>query len=126
MSRATTYILRAVLEDDPTVSRDIEIDRQQAVTGRVTDGAGKPVRGWVEYRPLAANANLKGKPLLAEPRWRQWAPGAQLDGDGRFILPVLPGPGVLLVRGDGDYLPVVRWKGKTYLLERNPALGSSK
>jgi pRiA4b ORF-3-like protein len=26
MSRVTTYILRAVLEDDPTVSRDIEID----------------------------------------------------------------------------------------------------
>ena len=32
MSRATTYILRAVLEDDPTVSRDIEIDSEKSLS----------------------------------------------------------------------------------------------
>jgi hypothetical protein len=32
MSRVTTYILRAVLEDDPTVSRDIEIDSEKSLS----------------------------------------------------------------------------------------------
>ncbi|WP_154678322.1 hypothetical protein [Microvirga massiliensis] len=32
MSRATTHILRAVLEDDPTVARDIEIDSEKSLS----------------------------------------------------------------------------------------------
>jgi hypothetical protein len=45
----------------------VEIERQRAVTGVVTDkDTGKPVRGWVEYRPLASNPALKDKPLLAD------------------------------------------------------------
>jgi RNA polymerase sigma factor (sigma-70 family) len=89
------------------VTHDIEVERQPAVTGRVTDAAtGKPVKGWVEYRPLAKNPNLKGNPLLAEPHfWSHHEPTAAADGDGRFMLPVLRGPGVLLVRAESEYLP---------------------
>ncbi len=88
------------------VTCDIQLERQPAVTGRVMDRAtGKPVPGWVEYRPLARNPNLKTHPLLAEPRWRTFPPTVSLDKDGRFMLPTLRGPGVLLVHADGGYLP---------------------
>jgi protocatechuate 3,4-dioxygenase beta subunit len=85
------------------VTADLELERRPALTGRVTDPAGKPVAGWVEYRPLSKNAALKSAPLLAEPRFRQHPPSARLDADGRFFLPALPGPGVLLVRAEGDF-----------------------
>jgi protocatechuate 3,4-dioxygenase beta subunit len=85
------------------VTADFELERRPAVTGRVTDPAGKPVNGWVEYRPLAKNPALKTAPLLAEPQFRQHVPSARLDADGRFFLPALPGPGVLLVRADGEF-----------------------
>jgi RNA polymerase sigma factor (sigma-70 family) len=86
---------------------DIQVQRQPAATGRVTDRAtAKPVQAWVEYRPLAVNPNLKGNPLLAEPRWPpNHPPSARTDGDGRFMLPVLRGPGVLLIQAEADYLP---------------------
>jgi hypothetical protein len=88
------------------VTFDISLERQPAVTGRVTDRAtGKPVRAWVEYRPLAENPSLKTNPFLAEPRWRNHPPAAGTDPEGRFMLPVLRGPGVLLVRAETDYLP---------------------
>ena len=88
------------------VTFDIQLDRQPAVSGRVTDRAtGKPVPGWVEYRPLARNSNLKTHPLLAEPRWQTFPPTVTIDKDGRFMLPALKGPGVLLVHADGSYLP---------------------
>ena len=87
------------------MTKDVEIDRQPEAAGRVTNSAGEPIHGWVEFRPLAANPNLKDKPLLAEPRWRQWAPSSGLDKDGRYSLPIIPGPGVLLVHAEGDYLP---------------------
>lgn len=40
---------------------------------------------------------------------------------GEPVLYPCPKAVALEVSGDGDYLPVVRWSGKTYLLERNPA-----
>src|SRR5262249_59316726 len=49
---------------------DIRLKRQRAVQGRVTERtSGKPVRGWVEYRPLADNPHLKDAPKLAEHRF---------------------------------------------------------
>jgi len=45
-------------------------------------------------------------------------PGAAL---GETVLFPCPEAVALEVNGNGDYLPVVRWAGKTYLIERNPA-----
>jgi RNA polymerase sigma factor (sigma-70 family) len=109
--RNTPYLATEVraAADQPgvePVTFDIALDRQPAVTGRVTDRAtGKPVQAWVEYRPLARNANLKTNPVLAEPKWGNHPPAAATDADGRFTLPVLRGPGVLLVESENDYLP---------------------
>jgi hypothetical protein len=41
---------------------------------------------------------------------------------GETVLFPCPEAVALEVNGEGDYLPVVRYAGKTYLLERNPAL----
>jgi RNA polymerase sigma factor (sigma-70 family) len=98
-----------VSADEPgitPVTFDIELSRQPTVRGRVTDRAtGKPVAAWVEYRPLARNPNLQANPLLAQPRFRSHPPSAGADRDGRWELAVLPGPGVLLIHAEGDYLP---------------------
>ena len=37
----------------------------------------------MEYRPLAKNPALASAPLLAEPRFRQHAPVARIEKDGR-------------------------------------------
>jgi RNA polymerase sigma factor (sigma-70 family) len=88
------------------VTLDVQLERSPAVTGRVIDRAtGKPVQAWIEYRPLAGNPNLKGDPILAEPRWGNHPPSAGTDKEGRFLLAVLRGPGVLLVHADSGYLP---------------------
>jgi RNA polymerase sigma factor (sigma-70 family) len=88
------------------VTLDVSLPRQPTVRGQVTDGAtGKPVAAWVEYRPLAGNPSLKANPKLAEPQWGNHPPGTRTDRDGRFSLPVLAGPGVLLVHAEGGYLP---------------------
>jgi len=41
---------------------------------------------------------------------------------GETVLFPCPEAVALEVDGSGDYLPVVRWAGKTYLIERNPAV----
>jgi RNA polymerase sigma factor (sigma-70 family) len=88
------------------VTADFALERQATVSGRVTDGAtGRPVMGYVEYRPLSKNPALASAPLLAEPRPFRNAPTARIEKGGRFRLAVLPGPGVLLVRAEGDYQP---------------------
>lgn len=46
------------------------------------------------------------------------APGAAI---GESVLYPCPEAVALEVNGAGDYLPVIRWAEKTYLLERNPA-----
>ena len=40
---------------------------------------------------------------------------------GEQVLFPCPEAVALEVSGEGDYVPVVRWASKTYLLERNPA-----
>ncbi len=98
-----------VVADQPgfePVAFDVELERRPAVRGRVTDRTtGKPVKAWVEYRPLAKNPNLAAHPTLAEPRLGNHPPTTSTDADGRFFLAVIPGPGVLLVRAEADYLP---------------------
>jgi RNA polymerase sigma factor (sigma-70 family) len=98
-----------VVADQPgfePVTCDIQLQRQPAVSGRVLDRAsGKPVRGWVEYRPLATNPNLKTHPDLAEPAWGKHPPTTTTDRDGHFTLPVIAGRGVLLIRADTGYPP---------------------
>jgi RNA polymerase sigma factor (sigma-70 family) len=88
------------------VAFDIHLERQAAVTGRVIAGkTGKPVQGHVEYRPLANNPNLGSHPLLAEGRWNYRPSPHSTDAQGHFLLPVLRGPGVLLVTAENVYLP---------------------
>jgi RNA polymerase sigma factor (sigma-70 family) len=82
----------------------IELDPACLVSGRIVDRAsGKPVQGWVEYRPFADNPELKRNPLLAESRWPPYRVESMLDGDGRYSLPALPGRGVLVARITGEY-----------------------
>lgn len=49
------------------------------------------------------------------------SPGAPI---GEVVSFPCPEAVALEVSGEGDYLPVVRWAGKTYLLERNPILAA--
>jgi RNA polymerase sigma factor (sigma-70 family) len=88
------------------VTFDIQLERRQVVTGRVFDRAnGAPVEAWIEYRPLAKNPNLKADSVLAQPAWGRHPPSTGSGRDGRFMLPALRGPGVLLVSTEGNYLP---------------------
>jgi hypothetical protein len=105
------------------VTFDFQFERQPAVTGRVIDRAtGKPIRGWVEYRPMAGNPSLKVHSFLAEPRWANHPPSTATDKDGRFLLPVLRGPGVLLVRAESDYLPAALEKADRVADATDPEL----
>jgi RNA polymerase sigma factor (sigma-70 family) len=88
------------------VTFDIQLERRQVVAGQVVDRAtGAPVEARIEYRPLAKNPNLKADSLLAQPAWGRHPPSTAAGRDGRFMLPVLRGPGVLLVSTEGNYLP---------------------
>lgn len=93
---------------DP-VACAFDLPRQRVVVGRVTDRAtGKPVAGAaVEYRPVTTNPNLKAAPDLENARWNSPSAAAYTDADGRFMVRTLPGPGVVLVRGENVYLPAV-------------------
>jgi protocatechuate 3,4-dioxygenase beta subunit len=110
------------------VTCDIELQRRRLVSGRVTDrGSGKPVAGWVEYRPLADNPNLKAAPFLAEPTWPPRGVLASLDKDGRFAIPTLPGRGVLVLRAEGSFRPAAvaeadRKAGANVLDAKDPEL----
>ncbi|MFO0807824.1 MAG: hypothetical protein U0746_04305 [Gemmataceae bacterium] len=89
-------------------THDIELARLPVAQGRVTDAAtGKPVAGWVEYRPLATNASLAANPIFAQPGNLFRGPTATLDATGRYSIPVLPGGGVLLVTAEGNYASAV-------------------
>ena len=80
----------AVVADKPNPG-----NAQMNYTGRVTDRVtGKPISGWIEYRPLADNPHADANPLRAP-----------LDQDGRFSIPAPAGTGVLIVKADGAFLP---------------------
>jgi hypothetical protein len=52
---------------------------------------------------------------------QSWVIRTDLAGSDEVVLFPCPQAVALEVDGDGDYLPVVRYGGSTYLLERNPA-----
>ncbi|HEX5447348.1 MAG TPA: M56 family metallopeptidase, partial [Pirellulales bacterium] len=83
-----------VVADTPgldAIVADIELARGIAATGRVTAGPdGQPNEATVEYYPLFGNKYVeRGR------RGNQAAASATCDADGRFTIPVLPGPGLL-------------------------------
>jgi protocatechuate 3,4-dioxygenase beta subunit len=79
---------------------DFELDRGVAVRGRLTDKVtGRPIRGHVEYIPLADN------PHLAENRELNLGQTLAIDfggtaEDGSFTVIALPGPGLLMADAD--------------------------
>jgi hypothetical protein len=90
----------------PLAAPDIELPRGIPFHGKVIDKAsGKPVTGGeVWYFALWPNPDaIKYTPSL---RYGQFG-GALLEEDGTFTCPVLPGPGAVVVRLNGDhgYLP---------------------
>jgi RNA polymerase sigma factor (sigma-70 family) len=98
-SQQQTNAVAPVEEPLAAVAVTAEPERQRLVTGRVTNRAtGKPVSGWVEYRPLADNPNLKSAPP-------QHNVQVQLDRDGHFSIPILSGRGLLIVQAEGAFLP---------------------
>jgi RNA polymerase sigma factor (sigma-70 family) len=83
------------------IRADFDLPRGVIVTGRITDKkTGKPVRGHLFYRPLSSNEWLKKHPGYNSPGIAPWYRDAQTwtDGEGRFRLTALPGPGVLHVQ----------------------------
>lgn len=85
---------------------EMKLPRGILVHGRVVEeGSGRPVPGArVQYRPMSGK-NRYGHEgnLLVLWKWLD----ACSDADGQFQLPVVPGPGHLLVRGPGhDYVPI--------------------
>lgn len=78
--------------------RDIALTSGVVLRGKVTDDTrGLPVRGFVQYLPDAKSSLVR-----ATPRLRRGTPfdGYSCDAQGRFALPVLPGPGVLTFAAD--------------------------
>jgi RNA polymerase sigma factor (sigma-70 family) len=79
------------------VSADFALKRGVLVKGRVTDKAtGRPVRGNVNYFVFADNPARKDVPGFATNPYLQTRP------DGSFELVVLPGRGLIAVRGWAD------------------------
>jgi RNA polymerase sigma factor (sigma-70 family) len=87
---------------------DLRLQRGVLLRGRVVEeGSGRAVPGTrIQYRPIngkGKNRNGDKDNLLV--LW-QWLDTAS-DANGLFELPVLPGPGHLLVRGpDHDFIPM--------------------
>lgn len=76
---------------DPIVA-DIELTRGISATGRVTASAdGQPNEATVEYYPLFGNKHAERIGRVGG----QAAASAKCDADGRYTIPVLPGPGLL-------------------------------
>jgi len=69
-------------------------------------------------RAVAAYCSRDGSWMIQTDADVETTPGAAL---GEAVLFPCPEAVALEVNGAGDYLPVVRWAGKTYLIERNPA-----
>jgi protocatechuate 3,4-dioxygenase beta subunit len=88
-----------VVEDTPgfgPVTAGVPVRRGVVLSGRVTDPAGRPVRGWMFYFPDHDNPNLKDYPGYADQGSAlQRTPWGRLDADGRYRVLAVPGPATL-------------------------------
>jgi RNA polymerase sigma factor (sigma-70 family) len=78
------------------LTADAKVYRGVVATGRVLDGAGKPVAGRIFYDWTPDNPHLKEFPGLRDVLVRP-ADWGRLDREGRYKLLVIPGPGALAV-----------------------------
>ncbi len=86
----------------PPVVRDVTLTAGVLVRGRAIDErTGKPVRGYLEYFAYETNAHREESDSLRRTSLRT---AFQADADGRFEVPVLPGPGILAF-GAGSEFP---------------------
>ena len=76
------------------------------------------VQAFTHERAVAAYCGSDKSWLIRTDTDVETTPGAPI---GETVLYPCPEAVALEVSGAGDYLPVVRWAGKTYLIERNPA-----
>jgi beta-lactamase regulating signal transducer with metallopeptidase domain/protocatechuate 3,4-dioxygenase beta subunit len=101
---------QVTLEDTPgldSLTCDIELVSGLTVRGRVTEkDTGKPVMGaQVDYHPLGGNSYVN---KLLPGRWKP-SSEATAGPDGSYMLTVMPGPGVIGVKGPklNDHAPAV-------------------
>lgn len=88
----------AAKQPSVTSERNVELVRGVLVEGRVTDSrTGKPIAGRLEYGVFSTNEFVKGKDRLRLASMRHYY---RSGPDGRFRIPVLPGPGVLGFNAD--------------------------
>jgi RNA polymerase sigma factor (sigma-70 family) len=83
------------------VKADFDLPRGVVLTGQITDKkTGKPVRGYVFYRPLWSNKWVDEHPVYEGPGIAPWADDEHgwTDAEGRFKLTAVPGPGLLHVQ----------------------------
>jgi sigma-70-like protein len=95
--------VHAAVPDSPgfdPVTVDFTIKRGVWIEGKITDKAGKPQQGQVQYFALYPNPNLRDYPSLDGTLTRSVA--ARPDGSYRVV--GLPGPGVIAVTGYSPYL----------------------
>jgi hypothetical protein len=84
----------------------------------VTMAKTSSAHAFTHERAVAAYCSGDGSWMIQTDADLETTPGAAL---GEVVLFPCPEAIALEVNGAGDYLPVVRWAGKTYLIERNPA-----
>jgi hypothetical protein len=103
------YFSSSLTVDDSPGLDPIEVNFELAhgieVAGRVTlAGPGQPRNVQVSYHPL------KGNPYTDRigPRLPFSCSSDRCDAEGRYALPVLPGPGILVYRIIGGWEPVYR------------------
>jgi len=80
----------------PTQQLELKLPTGVLLRGRVTQsGTGKPVAGaGIEFRPRTT-----GNPNLRDDVVTGWEARVWTGADGQFTMPVLPGPGHLLING---------------------------
>ncbi|OYV88697.1 MAG: hypothetical protein B7Z73_07990, partial [Planctomycetia bacterium 21-64-5] len=108
--KAPRYFLEALAANSPYFNSSLRIDDQPGLDpievvfelargieakGRVTlAGSARPNAAIVEYYPLCLNPHTQ----RIGPRLRKPCSSATCDEDGRYTIPVLPGPGILAYR----------------------------
>ncbi len=82
------------------ITVDFELKRGIIIRGRVTEATtGKPVPGEIRFVALTENPHLKDYTDASRRAFFTIGAG-RAEGDGSFAVPVIPGPGLLLVTAD--------------------------